>query len=39
MGTFRKPVNKRRSAKKFSKQMRRTKVVNLPGVARGGIRL
>lgn len=32
-------VNKRKSVKKFKKHVRRTKIVNVPGLARGGIRL
>lgn len=36
---FRKAVNKRRSAKKFRKQVKKTKLVNLSRPARGGFRL
>lgn len=33
------PVNKQRSAKQFRKNLSRTKVVNVKGPMRGGIRL
>lgn len=37
---FRRPVNKRRSAKQFRSNTKRTKAINLKGGAsRGGIRL
>lgn len=35
----RRPVNKRRSSRKFSNQARRTKVKNVRGPGRGGSRL
>lgn len=35
----RRPVNRRRSASKFRKQVGRTKLVNLVQPMRGGIRL
>lgn len=36
---WRKPVNKRRSAAKFRRDINRTKVINVKSVQRGGIRL
>jgi hypothetical protein len=37
--SYRKSVNKGRSAKKFRKHSRRTKAANMKGPMRGGIRL
>lgn len=37
--TYRKAVSKRKSARKFRQQVSRTRVLNLAGLARGGIRL
>lgn len=38
--SFRRGVNKRKSAKHFRRQVSHTKAVNLrPGLARGGLRL
>lgn len=36
---FRRPVNKSRSSRRFSRSVRRTKVLNVRSVQRGGYRL